>query len=61
MKKKLQILTGAAKGAERTDTIYKKGEDRWAVGTLVEWHQLSKKPQTSVPATIINITEGKSL
>lgn len=28
------ILTGAVKGDERTDTIYKKAEVRWAVGTL---------------------------
>lgn len=28
------ILTGVVKGDERTDTIYKKTEVRWAVGTL---------------------------
>lgn len=56
------ILTGAVKGDERTDTIYKKAEVRWAVGTLGGgWHQLSKKPQTSVTAITIYSIEGKSL
>lgn len=55
------ILTGAVKGDERTDTISKKAEVRWAVGTLVEWHQLSKKPQSSVTAITIYSTEGTSL
>lgn len=55
------ILTGAVKGDKRTDTIYKKAEVRLAVGTLVEWHQLSKKPQSSVTAITIYSTEGTSL